>query len=56
MEFTYEDYLAQLTSDHVQTANVATTAAKIQQAAVIKKGLQFIEDQLASSEWLPVWI
>ena len=48
MEFTYEDYLAQLTSDHVQTANVATTAAKIQQAAVIKKGLQFIEDQLAS--------
>lgn len=48
MELTYEDYLAQLTSDHVQTTNVATTAAKIQQATVIKKGFQFIEDQLAS--------
>ncbi|WP_295731374.1 hypothetical protein [uncultured Limosilactobacillus sp.] len=48
MEFTYEDYLAQLTGDHVQTTNVSTTAAKIQQVTVIKKGLKYIEDQLAS--------
>lgn len=48
MEFTYEDYLAQLTGEHVQTTNVSTTAAKIQQATVIKKGLEYIEEQLAS--------
>lgn len=48
MEFTYEQYLEQLTGDHVQMENVSTTAAKIQQATTIKKGLKYIEDQLAS--------
>lgn len=48
MQLTYDDYLQQLAGDHIQTTTVATTAAKIQQKATIKKGLQFIDDQLAS--------
>lgn len=48
MQLTYDDYLTQLTGDHVQTTTVNTTVAKVQQAATIKKGLQFMDDQLAS--------
>lgn len=48
MQLTYEDYLALLEGDHVQTATAATTAAKIQQEVTIIKGLKYIEDQLAS--------
>lgn len=48
MQLTYDDYLAQLEGSHTQTTTSATTASKIQQKTTIKKGLQFIDDQLAS--------
>lgn len=48
MQLTYGDYLALLDGDHVQTETVATTAAQVQQAMTIIKGLKYIEDQLAS--------
>lgn len=48
MQLTYEEYLTQLESDHVQVMTADTTAAKIQEQETVNQGLQFITDQLAS--------
>jgi hypothetical protein len=47
MKMTVADYLAQVTGDQVNTETVEKTAAQAQQKTTLKKGIQFILDQLA---------
>lgn len=48
MQLTYEEYLAQLESGHVQVMATKTTTAKLQEKATVEKAVKFILDQLAS--------
>lgn len=48
MQLTNENYLSQLENNHVKSATVDITAAKVQQATTIKKALQFINDSIDS--------